>query len=590
MALETNGHVKRLRRFQPFHADAGELIYEMSEHRDRDFETIAKTSLLRLVEDDSVSLIILTGDAGHGKTTLCASLLGELGMPPAEVATAIAERGAGVEPIATTGGGRQLYVMKDLSDLDVSAGSVRLLAMLNIPEGSVAVVCANEGRLRAAVAVDDSNRLGVLTETLLTGIQQGTTGGVDGTVRILNLNYQSVAPSEHRGLVEEALHTWSADRRSWQICRRCDARAICPILANHEQLSDEADGSTRRSAIKRLFATAERAGAVITTRQALAAVAYAITGGLQCADVHKRWGRSGEDRTWQSPYLYHQALFGDMLTADQRRHVPSLLFLRRLDPGSVALRAVDDELGPAEADTAGFEPPRPALDEGTPRSRRDAQRESDTVRRLMRFLRRRDFFDAATSDDHWVRMGLRFGKDFEAAAEASSQAPVATAVRDRLLRGLEAVQGMHRPGEPPDFLVLDPAFTTARSRAALVAHRLNNRQVVIEGQEQRWRAISPAPELPDALDWLDRSVVVNFSQATPPVTIELDLRRFELLLRWAGGLSSRHEHEAIIRHLSSSLAQLVPALSDSDDITVLVGGERRTLSIDIGNRIRSGEG
>ena len=62
------------------------------------------------------------------------------------------------------------------------------------------------------------------------------------------------------------------------------------------------------------------------------------------------------------------------------------------------------------------------------------------------------------------------------------------------------------------------------------------------------------------------------------------------LYRWAEGLSGRAHQEAEIRNFASALAGLVPTGELGDEITVLVNGDRRTLTIDVGNRIRSGEG
>ena len=586
MALEVNSHVSRLRRFQPFHPDSSELIFEQSDTSEPGFETVALQHLLGVIDDDAVRLVVLTGDAGHGKTTLCARVLEQLGLDPAGAKELIKSRGDGREPIATTRGGRPLRVVKDLSDLDVAEGGQLLADLLSSTDGSVSIVCANEGRLRRAVAATDGADVRVITQTLERGMRVGQLAGVVPAIEVLNLNYQSVAPEDQRGLLDWALRSWSTDRRRWQICTRCDANTACPIYANHRDLADSDSGERRRDGIRSLFSTAERAGAVVTTRQALATVSFAITGGLSCVDVHRRWERGPNDGTWQFEFLFHQAVFGDRLTREQRTHVPSLDAIRRLDPGAVALRAVDDGLEPA--DDSPFLPPLPALDEGTPQSRRDAQRESDTLRSLMRFLRRRDFFDGSQTPTRLTRMGWQSGQAFVDAA-GGRVADVGT--RDELLRGLEAVQGVHRRGQPPDFLVLDPAFVAHRSRAAVVARRIPSRVVRVVPQMEQWRLQGDVtPDLPAAIEWLDREVVLRFEDDVEPVAIPVDLHRFELLFRWGSGLSSRHQHEAEIRHLTSALARLVPTSESGEEIIVLVGGERRTLTIDVGERIRSGEG
>ena len=217
----------------------------------------------------------------------------------------------------------------------------------------------------------------VLTLTLEQGMTDGSLSGIDPAVHVLNLNYQSVAPDGRDGLVDWALRTWGADRRRWGTCPRCDAADVCPIYANHRLIADDDEGAPRR-AIRTLFSTAERSGAVITTRQALASLSFTITGGLQCTDVHRRWQRGPSDNSWQYPYLFHQAAFGDRLSRLQRRHVPTFDALRRLDPGAVAVRAVDDTLEPATEESS-FLPPSPSIDRGdTSITARGATRERDT--------------------------------------------------------------------------------------------------------------------------------------------------------------------------------------------------------------------
>lgn len=585
MALETNQHVERLRRFQPFQQDSAELIFEHADPNEKQYDMAALAYLETAIGAPATRLIVLTGDAGHGKTSLCAQLLQRLGRTPVESAEAIRAFGDASQPIANTTSGRPIWLRSDLSDGSVDDATALLLRLLELPDAGLAIVCANEGRLRAAVARDASKTLTLLTRTLERGIVEGSVTNVDDRVHVLNLNFQSVAPEGNDGLVDWALKAWVVDRRRWQICGRCDAREVCPILANHEELASPELGETRRSATRDLFSTAERAGAVITTRQALALVAHAISGGLSCSDVHRKYGRTPMDTSWQYNHLFHQTMFGDDLTKQQRSQVAPLRVIRSLDPGKVALRAVDDTLDPDDAGSR-FLPPVPSADEGTPRSRRDAQRESQAIRHLITFLRRRDYFDTA-ANDRMERLGLESGRYFlEVSAQGTSQS---VEVRDALLRGLEAVQGVYRARNVPDFLVLDPAFLSNRSRAAVIARRLRGRDATVVSQEQQWdQEMSSDPVLPRAVDWSSRTTYLRIAADGQVVAIPLDLLRFELLFRWAAGLSSRVQHESEIRSLGGFLAALVPEGAAVEDIGVLVGGERRTLTIDVGDVIKSG--
>src|SRR5690349_12933280 len=99
MALEVNQHVARLRGFQPFQTDSAELVYEHTDPTERHFETASLNFLADLVERPEVRLVVLTGDAGHGKTSICARLLERLGRGPEDALGAIRELGTAVDPI-----------------------------------------------------------------------------------------------------------------------------------------------------------------------------------------------------------------------------------------------------------------------------------------------------------------------------------------------------------------------------------------------------------------------------------------------------------------------------------------------------------
>jgi hypothetical protein len=587
MALERNAHVERLSRFQPFNADAAELVHEQAETSEAGFETAALRYVVQIIDEPLVRLVVLTGDAGHGKTHLCAQVLRSCGVDAATVQEMVRNRASGEEVLAQTPGrSRPLRIVKDLSDFSVEKGA-ELFERLAADDTAVSIVCANEGRLRrAAGAIEGEELSKALIRTLEDGIEKGSCSSVNPAVHVVNLNYQSVVKDEGDGLLEWALGTWAVDRRRWRICQRCDAREVCPILRNHVLLADTERGAVRRKAVKELFATAERSGTVITIRHALATVAYAATGGIQCADVHRRYTRNRADRGWQYQYLFHQALFGDRLTLRQRSEVPTFAALRRLDPGATAIRAVDDLLDPLEGGDE-FLPALPVMDGGTPRSRRDAQRESETMRELFSYLRRRWYFDGSEAVGSLERMGLRAGEDFRAAATGELSDRHGVRTRDVLIRGLEAVQGVRRSGNPADLLILDPAFSNHRSRAAVVGNRLSSRNVVIQGQIAHWERQGGPLTLPAAVDWLSRAAIVRIVPSKgEAVAISVDLVRFELLHRWAAGLSARTEHAAAIRFINGLLASLVPESREEDEIEVLVGGERRTLSIDLGDRVR----
>ncbi|KRE21876.1 hypothetical protein [Agromyces sp. Soil535] len=582
-----------MHRYQPFHADSADLVYErQADHNNPTFEVVTLGYLLAAVEQPSTHTIVLTGDAGHGKTSLCAHLLVRLGLSNDEASRAVETAGrSGHESVGRTANGRPIYMLKDLSDFAAKVGAERLVALLDPPQDGVAIICANEGQLRNCVAEDQSGRARIVVDTLGAGIARGAVQSEDAAVVVINLNYQSVAPDrDSDGLVDWAVKNWSADKRSWQVCKRCDAQAVCPIFANHQALSDTTSGPPRRRAIRDLFSAAEQTGAVITTRQALSVLAHGITGGLTCKDVHRRYGNSRADTSWQYPFQYHQALFGDRLSVQQRQQVPAIAALRRLDPGMVSRRQVDDALEP-EAVLVSYLPPVPGVNGQRIRTAQDAQREANALRDLYTFLRRANFFDADRVD-RFARLGLSAGDAF-VAIRSNTPDSGKTAVRDVILKGLEAVQGVHRVGNNPDFLVLDPAFFSHRTRAAVVSRRVTSKPVQVVDQVTQWMSeVSSGgaePVLHEAVEWINRAIYVRIPgpHGKRPVAVEVDLLRFELLNRWAAGLRSGTQHEAEIRGLTSTLSALAEAASEREEIQVLVGATMRKLMIDVGDQIRS---
>ena len=93
MALEVNGLVVRMHRYQPFDADSADLVFErQTDHNQPTFPVVTRDYLLSLVEQPTTRTIVLTGDAGHGKTSLCATLLEDLGASKLDAAAAVETR------------------------------------------------------------------------------------------------------------------------------------------------------------------------------------------------------------------------------------------------------------------------------------------------------------------------------------------------------------------------------------------------------------------------------------------------------------------------------------------------------------------
>ena len=73
----TNELVEELNGYQPVDADLSQAFFE-SRTQSLVLTTVAAATLHRLVELPTARVVVLTGNAGHGKTHLCAQLVSDL--------------------------------------------------------------------------------------------------------------------------------------------------------------------------------------------------------------------------------------------------------------------------------------------------------------------------------------------------------------------------------------------------------------------------------------------------------------------------------------------------------------------------------
>lgn len=591
MGLEKNEHVERLAQYQPFDASFSQLFAEYVDTKSSDqLQTRALTFVRERAANPNCRLIVLTGDAGHGKTHLCGQFLDEVWSGQADVRQLLNEHADGRTDLATLPSGKKLRVVKDLSELDQEVAAEVLADALQA-QHALTIVCANEGRLREAIS-RKSRDLGSLLHALEVVLETGQTSA-DGSTHVLNLNHQSVAGHGDRSLLRQALRNWVADSRKWARCDRCDAQSRCPILENRRLLADNGDeGERRRNALASLLRIVEQTNHTVTIRELLVFVAHTVTGGLRCPDVHDHCRRRSQD-DWQHTYAFHQAAFGTRLGERERAKLEVFRATHLLDPGQRALRQVDDPLQlEANADVGRFVP-RVSDEPGSQRTR-EQQRKAATERlELYRFLRRRDFFNAVveSSPAHSERLGFRHYEDFERILNPDASEEDRRSIRNLLLSGLEALQGARRPVNNASFYIIDPAFSSHRGPASVVATAVTKGKVRVLSQTRWWEeAHGSPPDLASGVDWLDRRVFVVMPDARGAShAIDLDLRQFELVCRAGTGLVSREFFQADIRRIVARLAGLAAVAEPAEEITVLVQGKPTKLVIDVGNVILAAE-
>lgn len=587
---KVNAHVTRMRRHLPLGANSRELYEEHrtgGEFEKQSISTRSRQFVTKLAERPDVHLILLTGDAGHGKTHLLRRLLMEACGHSGEEALSALKSDVHGETRYERSGGRPLRLVKDLSEIEPISAAADLLAGLVDDTSAVSLVCANEGRLRAAVDLLPE-RLSVVRAALDATIHSGVTSA-GGGVHVVNLNYQSLAARRESSFFGELLQKWVHDGRSWVVCKACDAYERCPIVSRRKYLSEDGPhGQVPAIRLIELVRAVEQTGYVLTIREALMLLAYVLTGGNNCNDVHNG------DTAPQDPVASIGRLLFDRseLAPHERDRLRIIQRFARMDPGLVAIRKVDDLLLlqlDRNTTTVGV---AAELSREPARSRREQKEEQREIRERLRTARRSDFFEApADTVPYWERLGFRWFSEFQMLCDNTAiEQSRLISIRNRLMQGLHVVQGI-RPKRESDLFIVDPAFARSRASTSVIAALIQARAVTLSSLSREWvkRRQEQEISVAESVDWLERKVVLRVGDSADEA-LELDLRQFEFIARAAEGIAFRYFHGADVRRVSSRLALALQRREMSEErITVMDAGAPKTVSIDVDDSILVGD-
>ncbi len=265
--------------------------------------------------------VILTGNAGDGKTYLCRQIVAAFtGQATVEWADRLDWP---IERDDLT-----LRVVKDLSEMGEEAGANLLLEVavdqLEEQPRFVFLIAANEGRLRAVL---QRERLEELYHEVDRQLREGPALDND---RLVVLNLNQVTTSTY---VSPSL-TWLTNPAHWEACKACTAKDACPIHFNATRLAD----AHITGRLQQLYQVLEHLGIHVTIRDMLIHLAYTVTGGLDCANI------IGQPPLHWEPYrhIYYQNVWGEAADEHFRRKAVVIRHLRRLNAGEASVFEVDD--------------------------------------------------------------------------------------------------------------------------------------------------------------------------------------------------------------------------------------------------------
>jgi len=304
-----------------------ELAAGVSKQLGEDVPTRLTQWLVNWAESPGAGLVILTGNAGTGKTAATEHFCRALGetLPDTDAMTELA--GA--------------YIVKDASGIGSrqERAAMFMRAMKKRHEGKV-LLCVNEGILR-----DAAEDLSSTTPLIRSGLDAALSNGAhtnDG-ITVLNLNRQRLTGK----IMWNQLVDYVTQEELWSGCKDCpggEGENACPMRANASALRQP----YARHVLRRLLQVCS-GEMTPTIRELLSLIAYAVVGTGQieshthtwtCREIVQRYRDRGHTE-FTADSAFFNLVLGEGIDDETRERSPLLDALRRLACGSSSDLQVD---------------------------------------------------------------------------------------------------------------------------------------------------------------------------------------------------------------------------------------------------------
>ncbi|MEW9531728.1 protein kinase [Microbispora sp. NPDC049125] len=494
--------------------------------------TALDKQLIRPVLAGAYQLVVITGNAGDGKTAFLEELTVQAGKKNGGVPEGSRLNGADIR----LRDGRLLRTNHDGSQDEGDIANDQVLldffapfagAAPAVDSGETRLIAINEGRLVDFLSAH-GERFGWLAEAVREGLRGGK--AAEG-VAVVNLNRRSVVADENdqdRSIFDRVLIRMT-DPHFWAACDSCELAKTCYAPHNARTLAHPDAGPKVSRRLKELYTLTHLRGKLhITLRDLRSALAYMLTSGRGCDEIHELYRGDNAEAILSS--FYFNSWAG---TPDSRDRL--LRQLREVDVATVPDPALDrqiDYLGPdaGQAVMTIDEAERGTYDvrllrklfERLPRGSAPTAAQVRSHQRYLASARRRFFFECV--DDRRARRLLpyRSAESFLALLDRpESAADHLEAVIEAINRG----EGLPDPGRLGDVLALQVRHVpggTIRSYRLLDAGKLSLSVAATAG--------SPYVEgQPDGL------VLTYHGAAGHAARLDIRLDLYELLHRLRGG-------------------------------------------------------
>lgn len=422
-------------------------------------ETALDTQLAPAVLAGEFRLVIITGNAGDGKTAFLQQLESQASKAGAQI-----DRSP-VNGSRFTLQGRTYHSNYDGSQDEGEQASDEVLHGFLTPfagntsttwpvmsgQGSTysatRLIAINEGRL-VDFLTSNRDRFPLLTEVVQSGL---ITGRPAHGVALVNLNLRSVvaASPDADGSIMERLIRRMTRPEFWEPCHRCDLKDRCYAFHNARTFQDETAGPQVIERLKTLYTLTHLRGRLhITLRDLRSALAYMLVGTRSCEEIHALYAR-GERAAILASFYFNSWLGGDTPTNDRL-----LKLLKAIDVGQAddprldrlldfVAPTLDRTLFPFAARTSYDQDLLHTLFTELPRdfAGRPAGERLADHQRYVAMTRRRLFFERR--DEGWRQM-LPYRAAEELLQSIHNKQLPATAL-PRLLRAISRGEGLSSP-------------------------------------------------------------------------------------------------------------------------------------------------
>lgn len=284
----------------------------------------------KIIEELSISprSIIITGNAGDGKTRICRNVYDQLveeefkGWPE-----------SGIAEISYKN--YRIRIIKDLSELknEVIVEELKKLqdSLENDESKVYFLIAANEGKLtHTLVKYPELNKL--KSVVIPQFISNNKELEMTKEIKVYNLLYASSSI-----YAEKIVEGWN-EEQNWDICNDCSSKNICIINSNHLALSDK----TTKNRMMRMYKSLDMNGKHMTMRELLIHLAYTQTGGMACKDIHE--ASNSESIQALAKKSYYENFFGNNLRPEVFEEIGGIQEFKSLDPGYISDSLIDDFL------------------------------------------------------------------------------------------------------------------------------------------------------------------------------------------------------------------------------------------------------